>query len=98
MASHVLGAIGARLGAGRGLWSFVAFLFPTLAVVRDDSVALAMLLFEDVAIVPIIFALGAMAPYANQEGMSGITNTLPGRLERVKGELAPQVSRLLAGE
>ena len=37
--------------------------------------ALAMLLFEDVAIVPIIFALGAMAPYANQEGMSGLTNT-----------------------
>ncbi|MBB5234883.1 V-type ATP synthase subunit E [Deinococcus budaensis] len=31
-------------------------------------------------------------------GKSGITNTLPGRLERVKGELAPQVSRLLAGE
>ncbi len=45
MASHVLQTIGARLGAGRGLWAFVAFLFPTLAVVRDDSVALAMLLF-----------------------------------------------------
>ncbi|EYB69609.1 H+-transporting two-sector ATPase subunit E [Deinococcus phoenicis] len=29
-------------------------------------------------------------------GKSGITNTLPGRLERVRGELAPQVSRLLA--
>ncbi|HWH16777.1 MAG TPA: cation:proton antiporter [Allosphingosinicella sp.] len=38
--------------------------------------ALAMLLFEDVAIVPIIFALGAMAPYADQEGMSGLTNTI----------------------
>jgi len=37
--------------------------------------ALAMLLFEDVAIVPIIFALGAMAPYADQEGMSGLTRT-----------------------
>lgn len=29
-------------------------------------------------------------------GKSGITNTLAGRLERVRGELAPQVSRLLA--
>ncbi len=29
-------------------------------------------------------------------GKSGITNTLPGRLERVKGELAPQISRILA--
>ena len=29
-------------------------------------------------------------------GKSGITNTLAGRLERVKGELAPQVSRLLS--
>lgn len=29
-------------------------------------------------------------------GKSGITNTLAGRLERVKGELAPQISRLLA--
>lgn len=31
-------------------------------------------------------------------GKSGITNTLPGRLERVRADLAPQVSRLLAGE
>ena len=38
--------------------------------------ALAMLLFEDVAIVPIIFALGAMAPYAGQEGVDGLMNTI----------------------
>lgn len=31
-------------------------------------------------------------------GKSGITNTLAGRLDRLRGELAPQVSRLLAGE
>lgn len=31
-------------------------------------------------------------------GKSGITNTLGGRLDRVKGDLAPQISRLLAGE
>ena len=38
--------------------------------------ALAMLLFEDLAIVPIIFLLGAMAPYAQQEGWQGLALTL----------------------
>ena len=38
--------------------------------------ALAMLLFEDVAIVPMIFALGALAPYAQSEGLGGLMNTL----------------------
>jgi CPA2 family monovalent cation:H+ antiporter-2 len=38
--------------------------------------ALAMLLFEDLAIVPIIFALGAMAPYAQENGFDGLVNTL----------------------
>jgi CPA2 family monovalent cation:H+ antiporter-2 len=38
--------------------------------------ALAMLLFEDLAIVPIIFALGAMAPYAEASGFDGLVNTL----------------------
>jgi CPA2 family monovalent cation:H+ antiporter-2 len=38
--------------------------------------ALAMLLFEDLAIVPIIFALGAMAPYAQAEGFDGLMRTL----------------------
>jgi CPA2 family monovalent cation:H+ antiporter-2 len=39
--------------------------------------ALAMLLFEDIALVPIIFLLGAMAPYtAQSEGMPGIATTL----------------------
>ncbi len=45
MSSHVLQSLVGRLGAGRGLWAFTAFLFPTLAIVEDDSVALAMLLF-----------------------------------------------------
>lgn len=31
-------------------------------------------------------------------GKSGITNTLQGRLDRVRGDLAPQITRLLAGE
>ncbi len=34
--------------------------------------AFAMLLFEDLALVPIIFALGAMAPTASDEGWVGI--------------------------
>jgi CPA2 family monovalent cation:H+ antiporter-2 len=38
--------------------------------------ALAMLLFEDLAIVPIIFALGAMAPYAQANGFDGLVETL----------------------
>jgi monovalent cation:H+ antiporter-2, CPA2 family len=37
--------------------------------------ALAMLLFEDIALVPIIFLLGAMAPHAT-EGVAGIVRTL----------------------
>jgi CPA2 family monovalent cation:H+ antiporter-2 len=38
--------------------------------------AFAMLLFEDLAIVPIIFALGALAPYAQVEGFSGLLTTI----------------------
>ncbi len=37
--------------------------------------AFAMLLFEDLALVPIIFGLGAMAPYAAQEGWDGLLET-----------------------
>jgi CPA2 family monovalent cation:H+ antiporter-2 len=38
--------------------------------------ALAMLLFEDLAIVPIIFLLGALAPHAANAGFGGLANTL----------------------
>ncbi|MEL7686453.1 cation:proton antiporter [Citromicrobium bathyomarinum] len=38
--------------------------------------ALSMLLFEDIAIVPIIFMLGALAPYAQADGMTGLWTTL----------------------
>ena len=38
--------------------------------------AFAMLLFEDLAIVPIIFGLGALAPHAQAEGFSGLMTTL----------------------
>ncbi|KQM29032.1 MULTISPECIES: cation:proton antiporter domain-containing protein [unclassified Sphingomonas] len=38
--------------------------------------AFSMLLFEDLALVPIIFALGALAPTATDEGWAGLANTL----------------------
>ncbi|MDJ0643919.1 MAG: cation:proton antiporter [Erythrobacter sp.] len=38
--------------------------------------ALSMLLFEDIMIVPIIFILGALSPYAQADGATGLTNTL----------------------
>lgn len=38
--------------------------------------ALAMLLFEDIALVPIIFLLGAMAPYAASDGFEGMLNAI----------------------
>jgi CPA2 family monovalent cation:H+ antiporter-2 len=38
--------------------------------------ALSMLLFEDIAIVPIIFVLGALAPYAQADGIDGLFRTL----------------------
>ena len=38
--------------------------------------ALAMLLFEDVALVPIIFLLGALAPYAGDDGVGGLVTTM----------------------
>jgi CPA2 family monovalent cation:H+ antiporter-2 len=38
--------------------------------------ALSMLLFEDIAIVPIIFVLGALAPYAQADGLDGLVTTL----------------------
>jgi CPA2 family monovalent cation:H+ antiporter-2 len=38
--------------------------------------ALAMLLFEDIALVPIIFLTGAIAPFAGEEGWAPILRTL----------------------
>lgn len=38
--------------------------------------ALSMLLFEDIMIVPVIFLLGALAPYADSDGMAGLMTTL----------------------
>ncbi len=75
IAVHLLGqdwAGAAGLGLALAL-SSTALVLPlvgtTSAVGRG---AFAMLLFEDLALVPIIFALGAMAPTASDEGWVGI--------------------------
>ncbi len=38
--------------------------------------ALSMLLFEDIMIVPVIFVLGALAPYAQADGWTGLFDTI----------------------
>ena len=38
--------------------------------------ALSMLLFEDIMIVPIVFILGALAPFAQSDGVTGLVDTL----------------------
>ena len=38
--------------------------------------ALSMLLFEDIALIPIVFLLGALAPHAKGAGMDGLIHTL----------------------
>jgi CPA2 family monovalent cation:H+ antiporter-2 len=84
------GALALFVGLASGL-SFTAALalgfalaFSSTAMVLPISgtrtpvgrAALAMLLFEDIMIVPIIFILGALAPNAADEGWGGLIETL----------------------
>ncbi len=73
---------GESLAAGFGIGialalSSTALILP-IAGMRSPvgRASFAMLLFEDIAIVPIVFALGALAPYAQDEGWSGLLHTL----------------------
>lgn len=68
------GAIGLGLALALSSTALVLPMVGTKSPVGRS--AFAMLLFEDLAIVPIIFALGAMAPYSAQEGWDGIFQTL----------------------
>jgi CPA2 family monovalent cation:H+ antiporter-2 len=68
------GAIGLGLALALSSTAIVLPLVGTTTPVGRS--ALAMLLFEDVAIVPIIFLLGALAPYAQADGLGGLVNTL----------------------
>ena len=68
------GAIGLGLALSLSSTALVIPLVGTKSAVGRS--ALAMLLFEDLALVPIIFALGAMAPYAAADGWSGLAQTV----------------------
>ncbi|MEZ5708462.1 MAG: cation:proton antiporter [Blastomonas sp.] len=68
------GAIGLGLALALSSTALVLPMAGTTSPV--GRAALAMLLFEDIAIVPIIFVLGALAPYADSDGLSGLAQTL----------------------
>ena len=75
LALHLIGqAWGGAIGLGFALaLSSTALVIP-LAGTQSASgrAAFAMLLFEDVALVPIIFMLGALAPNATQDGWQNL--------------------------
>ena len=68
------GAIGLGLALALSSTALVLPLVGTHSPVGRS--ALAMLLFEDLAIVPIVFALGAMAPYAADSGVGNLLTTM----------------------
>lgn len=68
------GAIGLGLALALSSTSLVIPLVGTQSPVGRS--ALSMLLFEDVAIVPIVFALGAMSPYAADAGFGNLFTTM----------------------
>lgn len=68
------GAIGLGLALALSSTALVLPMVGTQSAVGRS--AFAMLLFEDLAIVPIIFALGAMAPTAQDAGWSGLAGTM----------------------
>ncbi len=68
------GAIGLGLALALSSTSLVIPLTGTHSAVGRS--ALAMLLFEDLALVPIVFALGAMAPYADSGGVGPLLLTM----------------------
>jgi CPA2 family monovalent cation:H+ antiporter-2 len=68
------GAIGLGLALALSSTAIVLPLVGTHSPVGRS--ALAMLLFEDLAIVPIVFALGAMAPYAADNGVGNLLTTM----------------------
>ncbi|PZO80183.1 MAG: sodium:proton exchanger [Sphingomonas hengshuiensis] len=69
----VAGAIGLGLALALSSTALVLPMAGTTGPV--GRTAFAMLLFEDLALVPIIFALGALAPTATDEGWVGLANT-----------------------
>ena len=74
MGQYWTGALGLGLALALSSTALVLPISGTKSPV--GKAALSMLLFEDIAIVPIIFLLGAMAPYASSEGMEGLWHTI----------------------
>jgi len=68
------GAIGLGLALALSSTALVIPIAGTTSAV--GRAAFAMLLFEDLALVPIIFGLGAMAPSAGDAGVMGLLTTL----------------------
>ena len=76
---HLIGqSVGGAIGLGLALaLSSTALVLPLVGTHGPvGRSALAMLLFEDLAIVPIVFALGAMAPYAANDGVGDLLTTM----------------------
>jgi len=74
MGQYWTGALGLGLALALSSTALVLPISGTTSPV--GRAALSMLLFEDIAIVPIIFLLGALAPYAASDGMDGLWHTL----------------------
>jgi len=74
MGQYWTGALGLGLALALSSTALVLPIAGTQTAV--GRAALAMLLFEDIAIVPIIFMLGALAPYAGSEGLEGLFHTI----------------------
>lgn len=64
------------LGLALALSSTALVLKITETTTPVGRAALAMLLFEDIALVPIIFLLGALAPHAGSDGVEELVGTL----------------------
>ncbi|MHA6723029.1 cation:proton antiporter domain-containing protein [Sphingomonas sp. RS2018] len=79
VALHLVGqAWAGSIGLGLALaLSSTALVLPLVGTASPvGRPAFAMLLFEDLALVPIIFALGAMAPTASDDGWNGLWTVL----------------------
>ena len=74
MGQYWTGAV--ALGLALALSSTALVLPMTGTQTPVGRAALSMLLFEDIALVPIIFMLGALAPYAQAEGLDGLFQTV----------------------
>ena len=74
MGQYWTGAV--ALGLALALSSTALVLPMTGTQTPVGRAALAMLLFEDIALVPIIFMLGALAPYAQADGLDGLFQTI----------------------